>query len=81
MMATLLCDPVQKRIEDIGGSHTFGSYAQVVSELIEPIAQRCRMPKRVKYGMIDIISEQFRLDKVLDTPAPKGSRSRKKDFQ
>ena len=78
MMATLLCDPVQKRIEDIGGSHTFGSYAQVVSELIEPIAQRCRMPKRVKYGMIDIISEQFRLDKVLDTPAPKGSRSRKK---
>jgi poly(A) polymerase len=78
MLATLLCDPVQKRIDAIGGINSFGSYAQIVAELIEPIAQRCRMPKRIKYNMIDIIAEQYQLDRILDQQQTKGKRRKGK---
>jgi hypothetical protein len=78
MLATLLCDPVQKRIDHIGGINSFGSYAQIAAELIEPIAQRCRMPKRIKYSIIDIIAEQYQLDRILDQPQTKGKRRKGK---
>jgi len=77
MLATLLCDPVQKRIEQIGGGNSYGEQSQLVADLIEPIALRLRMPKRVKYRLMRILSDQMRLDDVLDIPNKNGRRKRK----
>lgn len=77
MLATLLCDPVQTRISDIGYNNSPVKYADLVADLIEPIAARTSMPKRVKYRLMRILSDQIRLDDVLETPNKKG-RSRRK---
>lgn len=77
MLATLLCDPVHTRINDIAPNCNFGEYTQLVSDLIQPIAGRAKMPKRVKYRLMRILSDQMRIDDVPEDQKKKGKRRRK----
>ncbi len=77
MLATLLCDPVQKRINDIGYNSSPVKYAELVADLIEPIAARTRMPKRVKFRLMRILSDQVRLDDIPDNKQQQGKRHRR----
>ena len=74
MMATLLCDPVQKRINDIGYNNSPVKYAELVADLIEHIAARTSMPKRVKFRLMRILSDQVRLDDIPDNKQGKRHR-------
>ncbi len=74
MLATLLCDPVQKRINDIGYNNSPVKYAELVADLIEHIAARTSMPKRVKYRLMRILSDQVRLDDIPDNKQGKRHR-------
>jgi poly(A) polymerase len=73
MLASLLFDPLQKKIEAEGGAANAGEYGAMVDHLLAPIAQRTKMPRRVRSSMVRIISDQYRLDSI-GRPVKKGRR-------
>ncbi len=66
MFAALFCDPVRKQAEKHKVLHDRVGYPVLVKDLIEPLAQRMRMPKWVRYRLIRILSDQQRLDEAAD---------------
>jgi poly(A) polymerase len=76
MFAALLCDPIQKRAEALGVQADRQDFADLVENLVDPIAARSRMPKAARYRLIRILVDQQRMDAVLD-PAPKGGNRRR----
>ncbi len=77
MFASLLCDPIRKRADELGVNQEKGAYAKLVTELIEPIARRCRMPKAVRFRLIRILAEQERMDAALTPDAKNRKRQRR----
>jgi poly(A) polymerase len=78
MFAVLFCDPIRKRADELGVKHDRGAYAKLVTELLEPIALRCRMPKAVRYRLIRILVDQERLDAVLGPAPMKGGKRQRR---
>jgi poly(A) polymerase len=76
MFAALLCDPIARQAENHKVARDRAAFPRLVSDLVEPIAIRCRMPKGVRYRLIRILSDQLRLDGALDRPPQKGHRRR-----
>jgi len=74
MFAVLLCDSIQKRAEVLGIRNDRVGYAKLVADLIEPIAERCRMPKAVRFRVIRLLVDQDRLDAALESAVPRGSK-------
>jgi poly(A) polymerase len=73
MLATLLFDPIQKQITKNGGAQNIGEYMAMVESLVAPIAIRTRMPRRVRYALVRIITDQYRMDSIAKPPK-KGRR-------
>ena len=77
MFAALLCDPIQKRAEELKMLDDHAAFAELVENLIEPIAARNRMPKAARYRLIRILVDQQRMDAAF-LPPEKGNNRRRR---
>ncbi len=61
MFSSLLCTPILSRLAAIRDSGEVVDTSDFVAELLAPIADRYHFPKRLRYGVIGVISDQERL--------------------
>jgi len=77
MLAALLCDPVAKVLH--GEKLNLAERHQAIAELIEPIALRYKIPRRIKYRLIQILTDLYRLEQtytIRSRPQNGGKRKR-----
>ena len=76
IFAALYCAPIMEKLQVIEESGDHGEHVRAIRDLLAPLAERYNIPKRVRYGLIDVIAMQGRMREAAQSSASGKGRRR-----
>ncbi len=75
MLAVLLEDPIRRRVEQ---EKLVGQAAAAcMQDWLDPLAQRMRIPKGIRFRLLHVVEGQFVLEQAVEPPPPGGRRKKR----